>query len=765
LQSTGVLWICGGYFNDFSTGVVNFYNDLFAFNVTSQLWLSVITYGIPKTRSNADTSILLGSSIYFFGGSVDSSYFYFNTLTQLALNVVELSYVNFQFNGVSQLRIGVSSDISIVPRIYSNGTFGERILWATGQELNLKVTLIGTSSTGAPVLYSLSLNSLADSSIYVGSINLQTNIGSSCKLFVLYKDTNIPGSPFTFSVSPATVSASLISVVGATPGTPLTVVQGALSVVALNAVDSYSNPINANSLNTSQLIISMVIIPDQGSSLTIFPTVSVSNGVLKLSYYAPYSGSFKLSILWNGTSIQNSPFNVNAISSAEVTTSTRSVAFYLGGVCLLLTIVCLVALVVVRGSAITRAASVSMLALTLVGETFLSIGLLLRGFWPSNEYCSASPWLVSIGFVTVLVTMLAKAYRIQAIFTSKSLQSVTISDATLVLGVMLAVLGVMVIHVTKYFVQPYSAAVLSLSTNALLTFTTCTSGSTNESIWSFVIYGYPALFLAYGVYIGWQTRNVPSHFNESPQIALIIFNTAFISVLVIAVSNGLSTSGPSAVFLIETIGLAFGIMVPLFVTFIPKMLHAKADLDDLAAATAASESALNRDNYSRKRNSTLHNKRRSLTNDSIELDAIKAALSRVNVPAEPTIVVQINLNIGTSDQMPNTNSSVVVLQSGKTSSLPASPMSPTLRYPSQPTSPSYPPAMQLDQATPSLQLTPMLANNQTKSDDFSSSTPSSPQPLSSPPPRSRRALSINRVPPPPPPPMSLEQGKANGTQS
>jgi hypothetical protein len=411
-------------------------------------------------------------------------------------------------------------------------------------------------------------------------------------------------------MTPAVVYPSLVSIVGAVAGKPLTLVQGALSSVALNVVDQYSNTINANALNMSDYTITLTITPDGGSLSLVYPSVSVSGGgSVLLSFTAPSVSSFKLGVVWNGTSIQSSPYSVSAIAGAEISLGTRSVALYLGGACLLLTMCCLAALVAFRDSAVARAASVPMLGVTLLGESILSAGLLLRGFWPSSQLCVASPWLLCTGFVTVMSTMLAKAYRIQAIFTSQSLQSVTITDAALMLPIGLSVLGVMVIHVTKYFVDPYVSAVLSVSTNAMLTFTTCSSGSANESIWQLVIYGYPALFLLYGVYVGWQTRSVPSHFNESPQIALIIFNTAFISVLIIGVSNGLSTSGPSAVYLIETIGLSYGIMVPLFVTFIPKLLNAKEQLDNLAAATLSSSqdiSTRSRDGSTgRKRNSTV----------------------------------------------------------------------------------------------------------------------------------------------------------------
>ena len=66
---------------------------------------------------------------------------------------------------------------------------------------------------------------------------------------------------------------------------------------------------------------------------------------------------------------------------------------------------------------------------------------------------------------------------------------------------------------------------------------------------------------------------------------------AFVSVLTIAVSYGLATSGPTAVFLIETIGIAYGAVFSLLVTLVPKLLHAKEVLDDLASAAPVTASS------------------------------------------------------------------------------------------------------------------------------------------------------------------------------
>ena len=150
----------------------------------------------------------------------------------------------------------------------------------------------------------------------------------------------------------------------------------------------------------------------------------------------------------------------------------------------------------------------------------------MRGVPPSASVCAASTLLRTAGFVGALSTMLAKAFRIQAIFNSKSLKTVSISELQLVVGVSVTALIALLIHLVKHLTTPYAATVLALESNSLLTFATCTGGGGSAStVWSAFVYGYPAALLAYGVYMGWQTRNVPSHFNESSQIALIIFNT------------------------------------------------------------------------------------------------------------------------------------------------------------------------------------------------------------------------------------------------
>jgi hypothetical protein len=322
------------------------------------------------------------------------------------------------------------------------------------------------------------------------------------------------------------------------------------------------------------------------------------------------ASSFSLTVFWNlGTSVtklSNCPFKVTAFVSAEVTSNTRSAAIYLGSVCLVLAIVFLIGLVpyvicylvaALHASTIIsfkceipihsisctflislldryhahpvfRSAAPNLLIVFLIGVVVFCIGLILRGISPTDSLCTGSPWLLTLGFLIQNGSIFAKAYRIQAIFGSKSLQVVNLSDLELC-GYVAVIVGVgFFLHLIKYFTDPYVVAISSMASNSFLTFHTCNTGS--SIIWPIVLYGYQAVLIIFGIVMAFRTRKVPGKFNESNLIAVVIFNTGFISVLALAVSYVLQSTGPTPVFYIETIGLAYGVLFALLVIFAPK---------------------------------------------------------------------------------------------------------------------------------------------------------------------------------------------------
>ncbi len=393
-------------------------------------------------------------------------------------------------------------------------------------------------------------------------------------------------------MSPAAVQPSLITVAGYSGS--LQAVQGQPTSVPLDLFDTYNNPIASLQVNISTVFITVAIIQGgvvqpvsaslkllssavltdsdvvvcfpQSIFLQIVLLISrICSPIFQVTYIAPISANYLLSIRWNGIAIANSPMTVVAFESVEVTPALRSIAWYLSGVALLISLIFLILLALYRSTNALKAASPLLLTILLLGSLVYCIGLGLRGFAPSNTICTLSPFLLTCGFLIQCSVIFAKAYRIQKIFKSEQLQTVNLTDRQLLIAVAAITLTGITLHVAKVLSDPFVPVINTLASNKLLTYQTCSSG--RYILWPIVLYGLQAFLVGFGVVMGFRTRNVPTHFNESGQIAAVIFNTAVISFVVLAVAYGLESVGPIPVFLIETFGLAYGQFFLLFVTF------------------------------------------------------------------------------------------------------------------------------------------------------------------------------------------------------
>ena len=243
-----------------------------------------------------------------------------------------------------------------------------------------------------------------------------------------------------------------------------------------------------------------------------------------------------------------------------------------------------------------KSASPTLLLVLLAGGMVFGVGLLLRGLAPASFpwACTAAPWLLTVGFLGQTAVVFLKAYRIQAIFNSAKLTTMAITDSQLLGWIGALLVAANMFHLVKVVADPNVVAVQHVTSNDLLTFHTCSSG--NYLAFPVLLYGSCFLFLLFGVNMGVQSRNVPAKFNESSQIALVIFAIAFLSVTTLMVSYGLSQDGPTAVFLVETVGLALGALVCLGVIFVPKLCAADEEqhLTEMAATSETGQAPTSR---------------------------------------------------------------------------------------------------------------------------------------------------------------------------
>lgn len=411
-QSTGILWITGGMFYgafsqfracfhscilcffaylflasvsraDVASGLNYEYNDLYAFDVNAGVWLPVNVYGTPKRALNGDTASLLGASILFFGGGDDPVWQFYNSFSQLLVGVPQLTAAAFQASGagVATTLVGTTSAFSLTARLVgANGTFGAALRWATGQAALFSVNLVGSGPGGAPLFFPLSVvASASDAAVYECAYQVTTV--AEYRLSVRFASVDIPGSPFRVVAAPASVYAPLISIAGTSAQQrTLLAVQGERNTATLLPVDRFSNALDAAAVNLSTVHVVVTATSPDGAIVAVEASISAVGNKVVLTWLAPELPTFSLSIKWfdtqtsNGTALLYSPYAVSAFASVEITTATRSAAFYLGGICVALVVACACALVVYREAAVVKAASVTMLAINLLGVLVFSIG-------------------------------------------------------------------------------------------------------------------------------------------------------------------------------------------------------------------------------------------------------------------------------------------------------------------------------------------------------------------------------------------------------
>ena len=99
--------------------------------------------------------------------------------------------------------------------------------------------------------------------------------------------------------------------------------------------------------------------------------------------------------------------------------------------------------------------------------------------------------------------------------------------------------------------------------------TTC--HSTHMEKWTGALYAYKGLLLVFGVYMAWETRHVKiPALNDSQYIGMNVYNVVMMSVLVVTLSNILSSQPTLAYVLVSSLML-ISTTTTLCLLFVPKV--------------------------------------------------------------------------------------------------------------------------------------------------------------------------------------------------
>jgi len=146
-----------------------------------------------------------------------------------------------------------------------------------------------------------------------------------------------------------------------------------------------------------------------------------------------------------------------------------------------------------------------------------------------SNLCCARPWVLVIGILGVLSPLFAKTSRLAALFNNEKMKKIKITNKKLLLEIGKALGGAVVVLIVWFAMNtPQASLVEVLQTQkfygaVLHTTTTYQEQCVNDMRFVWVLAAYILLYVLYGSYLAYQTRNVPEAFNESKSIGVSLY--------------------------------------------------------------------------------------------------------------------------------------------------------------------------------------------------------------------------------------------------
>ncbi|KAJ3353107.1 hypothetical protein GGF32_003209 [Allomyces javanicus] len=195
---------------------------------------------------------------------------------------------------------------------------------------------------------------------------------------------------------------------------------------------------------------------------------------------------------------------------------------------------------------------------------FLGVGI------PTSSVCAAQPFVLSIGFSTVIGSLVAKTARLALLFTRVQLRRNKISDLKVISWTAAIVAVNVVICIAWIAVAPpvpHQHVVREGVTNVVC-------ASRNEGMgdaFQGALIAYNVLLILAGAILGFLTRSVHAQFNESKQIGAVMYNLTVLAAIGIPLSLT-SADNVTLAFSIQSLLIFLGCMSTNGLLFAPKIL-------------------------------------------------------------------------------------------------------------------------------------------------------------------------------------------------
>jgi 2',3'-cyclic-nucleotide 2'-phosphodiesterase (5'-nucleotidase family) len=221
-----------------------------------------------------------------------------------------------------------------------------------------------------------------------------------------------------------------------------------------------------------------------------------------------------------------------------------------------------------REKSVMRASSPLFGMLMCLGGVIGATTILMDAHADGTDMCNASVWLLVVGYSLIFACLFVKTHRIHTIFNAKRLKGRAVyTDAHVLLYVGAITLINIIILIVFRVVSPLELRPFVLTAK----FAVGERCSSDNIIFTAILFVYNGLLLAWGIYLAVRTRNVDSNFNESKWIGIAVYNCAFSALVMLLVMYVISNTEPSIALIIKSWLLAYIIIVTLSIMFVPRV--------------------------------------------------------------------------------------------------------------------------------------------------------------------------------------------------
>lgn len=203
---------------------------------------------------------------------------------------------------------------------------------------------------------------------------------------------------------------------------------------------------------------------------------------------------------------------------------------------------CAVVVVAWRNATIIRSSSPTFGLTFCIGAMMISVSVILWIVTPDSSICSSRVWLLSLGYVLLVGSLLVKNVRVWLIFDNRSYKSVNLPDWKLSLG-LLALIAVHVVLLGVWNAVGDTSAVDSVDIDGIGKYnymTVCKTKPEGDNV-LYAILAAHLVPLAFGCYLSYKLKLVDiQDYNEMHSVASIlycIFLCTFIAVPAVVASQ------------------------------------------------------------------------------------------------------------------------------------------------------------------------------------------------------------------------------------